>query len=95
MCKNSEVILDLPGNIAIHRQNRTVCVDSCIADTIKHLWNKGCQTLGCCCGHGKNNPSIIIPEKYNNIKILAIFLELSQIDKRIWDILQWQLVKVK
>lgn len=27
-------------------------VDTCIADEIEGLWNKGIKTTGCCCGHG-------------------------------------------
>lgn len=29
----------------------TVCIDGCIANAIKELWNKGIETTGCCCGH--------------------------------------------
>jgi hypothetical protein len=94
MCKNNEVVLDLPEGIATHRQNRTVCIDSCIVEAIKHLWKKGYQTLGCCCGHGKSNPSIIIADSYGDVEILAILLELSQVDNRDWDIFQWRLTQV-
>lgn len=94
MCKNSEVVIDLPDGIATYRQNRTVCVDSCIVDVIKHLWSKGWQTLGCCCGHGKGNPNVVITDGYGAQDILAILLELSQVDAREWDILQWKLTKV-
>jgi len=94
MCVNNEIVLDLPDGIATHKQNRTVCIDSCIAEAIKHLWGKGYQTLGCCCGHGKDKPSVIIADGYGDVEILAIQLELPQIDERDWDILQWRLMNV-
>jgi hypothetical protein len=94
MCKNNEVVLALPEDIATHRQNRTVSIDSCIVEAIKHLWKKGYQTLSCCCGHGKDNPSIVIADGYGDVEILAILLELSQIDSRDWDIFQWRLTQV-
>lgn len=52
-----QVIVDLPAwTIAIKERLRmnnppTVCIDGCIADAIKELWNKGIETTGCCCGH--------------------------------------------
>lgn len=50
-------VLNLPAwTIAIKERLRKnyspdVCVDGCIADSIKELWNKGVETTGCCCGH--------------------------------------------
>ena len=95
MCKNSEVAVPLPDNIAEYKQNRTVSIDFCIVDAIKHLWSKGYQTLGCCCGHGKENPSVIVADGYGDVDILAVYLELSQVDKRDWDIFQWRLIKIE
>lgn len=94
MCQKNEIVIDLPDDIDTHRQNRTVCIDACIADAIKHLWAKGYQTLGCCCGHNKANPSVVIADCYGEVEILAIQLELSQIDKRDWDVFQWRLAQV-
>lgn len=38
----------------INKQNKCVVkVDSCIAEEIQDLNNKGVITLGCCCGHGQ------------------------------------------
>lgn len=89
-----EVVLDLPDNIDTGKQNRTVSIDACIADAIKHLWNKEYETLGCCCGHGISSPSIIIADGHGPQDILAILLELSQVDKRDWDIYQLKLTQV-
>ncbi len=87
-------ILHLPENIATEKQNRSISCDVCIADTIKHLWSKNIQTLGCCCGHGKENPSVIIANGNTDVDVLAILLTILQIDERDWDILQWKLNKV-
>jgi hypothetical protein len=29
----------------------TVCVDNCIVEAIRQLWDRGIETTGCCCGH--------------------------------------------
>lgn len=29
-----------------------VCIDTCILEAIKEIWDKGIETTGCCCGHG-------------------------------------------
>lgn len=51
------VVLTIPDNLDI-RYNRPendrrkdVCVDKCLEEEIKDLWNKGIRTMGCCCGH--------------------------------------------
>lgn len=35
---------------------KTICIDRCIEQEIKHLWSLGITTVGCCCGH--NNPEL-------------------------------------
>ena len=94
MCKQKEVILDLPDSIATHKQNRTVGVDACIAEVIRHLWSKGIETLGCCCGHGREDPSLIVADGYGLISIGRIQKQIAEIDHRRWIILQWKLTKV-
>lgn len=41
-------------------EDRTVCLDACIAPLVLHLWDYDIPTLGSCCGHGKNAPSIVL-----------------------------------
>lgn len=43
---------------------KTICVDHCLKDHILELWDYGIPTLGCCCGHGRMTPSILIPLWY-------------------------------
>jgi len=46
-------------------------VDQCLKDRIENI-NKysNYKTLGCCCGHGVYNPSIIVKDIFGNIKDL-------------------------
>lgn len=37
-------------------------VDECISDEVENLINSGVITLGCCCGHGRYNPSCLVQE---------------------------------
>jgi hypothetical protein len=95
MCEwGTEVVLELPDDIHPDKENRTVAVDSCIADVIQKLWAQGCETLGCCCGHGKENASIVVSEGYKEEGIHRIAEFLKKEDGRAWTIHQWKLVVV-
>ena len=37
-----------------------VPVDSCIADEVQSLNDYGVITYGCCCGHGKTDPTCLV-----------------------------------
>lgn len=89
-----QVTIPLPDNIDPEKQNRSISCDKCIVDVMQHLWSRGIQTLGCCCGHGKENPGVIIANGSTSVDVLAILLTISQVDKRDWDVLQWKLTKV-
>ena len=74
-------------------QEKSVCVDYCIADVIQLLWKKGIHTLGSCCGHNEVNPSIIVSDN----KLLSIQIEeiISAKDKDgVWNIYEWRLTKI-
>ena len=79
----------LPDDIATYKELRSVAVDECIVNEIKNLWQHEVQTLGCCCGHGKEVANVIIAEKYNEdqIKFVAKLLKRTG---RSWEILQWR-----
>lgn len=34
-------------------KNGKIIVDKCLAEEIKQLWSLGIHTMGCCCGHNK------------------------------------------
>lgn len=40
-----------------------IAIDSCIVGDILTLWKHGVYTLGSCCGHGKDFPSIVLAEE--------------------------------
>ena len=84
------VIAELPPEIATDRENRSVCLDRCIADTIRHLWNNGIQTLGCCCGHNKEKPNVVIAQNEDIQNVCGL---INSVDDRQWDVCRWELVK--
>jgi hypothetical protein len=100
MCEHGqESVVKLPPLVDKGKENRTVSIDSCILLNMRYLWENAVDTCGCCCGHGQNNPSIILPEEYNKSQIKRVAKLLATCDKgegvkRTWDIYQWQLVKV-
>ena len=94
MCKwanGGERILTLPAWIPKDNADQTVCVDSCIADVIRKLWEHNICTLGCCCGHGQHPPEVII-DSDNDGKMVGRLLR--RIDDRPWKVLQWRLTEV-
>lgn len=52
-----------------------VCVDACIADAIKMLWENGVKTYGCCCGHNgavnEGRPFVFVNNVEKASKLLA------------------------
>lgn len=69
---------------------KTICVDVCIADAIQMLWENGMETLGCCCGHGKENPTVIIAEHMDGQRAK----QLLAAEGRHWRVMQWRLIDV-
>lgn len=89
------VILDLPDWMLTYKENRTVAVDACIVHVIKYLWDKKIETEGCCCGHNRFKPHLIISSGYNDKKIIRVFNIIKEIDDREWDICQWRVTRLK
>jgi len=89
-----EEIIKLPKNIMPGKEIRTVSIDTEIIKEIKWLWKNKIQTLGCCSGHRKENPSVVIADGYDKTEIKKIVKLLAMIDNKKWDILQWQVKKV-
>lgn len=83
----------LPDDICPGKENRTVCIDECIIATIKALWAAGVQTLGCCCGHGKERASIVLADTGNLDDIVKTERILSE-DGRAWSIIQWRPIEI-
>ena len=95
MCKwGTDVIVKLPDDVATWKQNRTISIDSCIVPTIIYLWQHHIETIGCCCGHGKDDPDVILPDGYNDEEIIRIMKLIKKFDKRNWDICQWRITRL-
>jgi hypothetical protein len=90
-----EAVLEVPKHMQGILHKKTVCVDNCIAGSIRKLWENKITTLGCCCGHNIKAPSVIISDVYNKYEEYMFIQNLLKIyDGRNWDVLQWKLTKV-
>ena len=92
MCKwGTYVKVKLPKHIA--EDEHEIEIDSCILDTMAFLWDHHIETTGCCCGHGRMEPSIVITDKHTDEDIVRIKGLLFNCDRR-WRIYQWRCVEV-
>lgn len=96
MCQwNTSDVVALPPNVDTSKEVRSVSLDRCLVPAIKAIWAAGFETLGCCCGHGKEPPSVIIPEGHSGTDVEAISGVLRRVDpERSWQIMQWKLTTV-
>ena len=80
----------LPVEVEYPFTGETVEIDSCIVDTMKHLWAKGIETASCCCGHNTNHgPSCILRNPFageDEYDIARRVIEASG-DERCWKFL--------
>jgi len=75
MCKHEQdfshmATMDIPPHMHQYKINRLkeglsgkVCIDRCIVDKIKELWDLGIKTYGCCCGHGEQESFVNVDKK--------------------------------
>ncbi len=73
---------------------KTICIDEGIEHVLRELWKHNVRTLGCCSGHEKDRPSIIVADHYDNQAIGFFKQTISLVDDRDWKILQWNLIEV-
>lgn len=90
-----EVVLTPSPELGIERT--TVCVDACIATVVQHLWSCGVVTLGSCCGHGRERPSLVLGDHEDFEIARACIAEVIPMNRWVadeygWDLSQWQLV---
>lgn len=95
MCQSrtSEVIA-LPPNVDTSKEVRSVSLDRCLVPAIKAIWAAGFETLGCCCGHDKEPPSVIVANGHTDEDIKAVAEAILSVDSRSWNVLQWRLTVV-
>ena len=61
-----EVIVEVPKHFC-GDSRQTVCIDGCIVDHVKALWDANIFTLGSCCGHnGVARRSVIVEEGHKH-----------------------------
>jgi hypothetical protein len=87
--------LKLPDNIDKYRKTRFIWVDKEIAEVIQYLWKHGIDTRGCCSGHDKEYPSVVISSGYNSAEVLEIRRLINEVDGRPWIIYQWKSINDK
>lgn len=85
-----EVVLPRPDWMPEGQRVNGIPVDACIAEVVRYLWSKGVVTLGSCCGHNKNPPSLILEQTHRNYAEIRQYL--AQVDTRSWELLQWRLM---
>lgn len=79
---DKEVILKAPS----WSSRGTICIDYCIADIIKMLWENGVVTHGCCCGHNKQNPTVIVSPENLALTISLLNHDIDGRGLRKWNI---------
>ena len=92
--KDEEVLVELPKFMREAIGKDTTCIDACIVDTMKAFWAKNIVTRGCCCGHNKERPSVILETRVPyTVRARRILKEIG--DDRDWVILTWELTEAK
>lgn len=97
MCEwsNGGIAVKHPGWLKTLRNGKEeTAIDECIVPQIKALWDAGIPTLGCCCGHGKGECSVILPSAYDPEELYEAYKVLKENDSRRWSISKWTLVEV-
>lgn len=96
MClEHSTEVVSIPNFLMPEKEVRSVCLDPCIVNQIKALWDAGFYTLGCCCGHLESSPSVILEGGCIESDIMKAYKVLyrSEDKDREWRIMQWRLVE--
>ena len=57
-CFKQQITVDIPTHMESYKQARLknglsdqICIDPCVYNEIRELWDLGISTRGCCCGH--------------------------------------------
>lgn len=91
---DKEIVVELPKFMREAIGKDTTCIDACIVDTMKAFWDKNIVTLGCCCGHNRERPSVIFQTRVPyTVRARRVLKEIG--DDRDWKILTWELTESK
>jgi hypothetical protein len=60
-----DVQVTIPAHLSHTGEERTVvkAVDRCLAPIVEELNRHGFGTCGCCCGHGRTRPTILLLDR--------------------------------
>jgi hypothetical protein len=93
--QRNAVTVPLPPWIHPEKEVRSVSLDACIVKPITTLWAARVNTLGCCCGHFEEGPSVIVDGSLESLDLMRIADILRRCDRsRKWAILQWRLTQI-
>jgi len=92
MKKEKQIVLNLPD--FIEHNGRTVSIDESLVTVIKALWKAKIITMGCCSGHGKETPSIIVSGIKTGKDVDKIKKILDNNFHNNVEILQWTLIPI-
>lgn len=74
-CKNIEVgSYDNQVVLKNWWNGKSVCVDKCLVEEIKYLWENKIITTGCCCGHNVHRGYINVRKEDHNKMISLKYL---------------------
>lgn len=69
-CYAQQIVVSIPPHMGEYKSARLnaglsamICIDPCIMEEIKYLWELGINTYGCCCGHNTYEPMVNVGEK--------------------------------
>ncbi len=91
-CKHGEStdFLEVPEEFKESLGKNKIGIDACVSHVVKAIWKAGYTTLGICCGHGKNTPSLVMSNKYTTEDIKKVFEIIKKVDDRDFMIGQWE-----
>lgn len=68
---DNQTMLDRPVHMQVNVKT-PICVDTCMVDEVKELWDIGIYTNGCCCGHGSAPPFVgVMPEHIQQMRSMG------------------------
>ena len=84
---NNQTCVDIPSHMEDYKNYKlsnglksVICIDNCILEEIKHLWNLEIKTTGCCCGHNKLDGFIgVVNEDVSKMKQLGYEVRVNEI----------------
>jgi hypothetical protein len=89
--KTPQVVMPPPES---WNHGRDICIDACISETIGHVWRSGIYTLNSCCGHGKDDPTIIVEQNCSKDEANRIRAIIAEVDSRKFKLISWTLTEI-